>query len=339
MGALGLASSLALLLAVQPQVAGAPTWQQMPFPYETVASVAFAPDDEQSVYATGSNPATGESGAFHSSDAGMTWRLLAPALPGDTASSIAVDPGDASRLYATTYRYEAGLPTTRIYTSPDAGISWWLTGEFADSCGGKFIAGPSSGGEIYLDTGCAGHFFVSADRGLTWDRRADAFEVTAGRNGVLYGVLDGIVRSSDGGRSWTPMGANPAACPFVAALAADPDVSERLYAGTGQVRMIFTVCGGLYRSDDAGGIWSGIPTEPVSSLAVDATDPSRVFAAFWFGSVALSRDSGLHWSMLPPLNGGAPSLTLSASGQILFGAPSGGLYRMTFRKPRALEPR
>ncbi|WP_255195009.1 WD40/YVTN/BNR-like repeat-containing protein [Halorarius litoreus] len=127
----------------------------------------------------------------------------------------------------------------------------------------------------------------------------------AGSELVLAGTENsGVVRSTDGGETWTPRGLDGETVMSVAVAPSDPD---RLYAG---VRP-----SGVYRSDDGGATWwecesfQGIRgrrlwrspasapfTAYVQALAVSPTDPGRVVAGIEFGAVVRSTDGGDRWS-------------------------------------------
>ncbi len=86
----------------------------------------------------------------------------------------------------------------------------------------------------------------------------------------------------------------------VTALAVAPADPNRVYAGT--------AAGRVYRSEDAGGIWSpetsGLPGSAVRALAVDPFDPLRVFSGTDSG-LYRSVDGGRTWAFsgagLPPV--------------------------------------
>ncbi|MBA2701219.1 MAG: hypothetical protein H0U58_05880 [Chloroflexi bacterium] len=77
--------------------------------------------------------------------------------------------------------------------------------------------------------------------------------------------FSGVVRSTDGGRTWTVVSAPPAAP--VVSIAATPDGGVVLL-GAGD---------GLYRSDDRGASWRRILSVPLP-LAVAVTSDAKVVA-------------------------------------------------------------
>ena len=73
--------------------------------------------------------------------------------------------------------------------------------------------------------------------------------------------------------------------------------------------------GGVYRTDDGGGSWVPLPTQPsgvdwLRSIAVDPADPSRIYAGgIGFGSsptIARSLDGGGTWTTVQGGNSTAP---------------------------------
>lgn len=195
---------------------------------------------------------TERSGVFRSGDGGRTWRSasqgLAAAGSFPPLATLEVDPRRPSRVYAGTRGYGA-------YRSQDGGATWARTGLPA--------AGPGA-----------------TVRALFAEPRvAD----------VLYaGTTQGVLRSRDGGRTWTPRSAGLPASE-VLALGADP-AGGYLYAGLQN--------GGVYRSADQGGRWekanAGLPSS-VQTLGFDPRSPSVVFAGTANG-LFRSLDRGRRWS-------------------------------------------
>ncbi len=115
---------------------------------------------------------------------------------------------------------------------------------------------------------------------------------------------NGVYRSTDRGRSWTPLGL---AGQIVKAIAISPHDPHVIYAGVKPAA--------LYKSTDGGQSWFELegfrripfrwwwfsPAESpfrayVNALAVSPTEPEIVLAGIELGAVVLSRDGGRTWS-------------------------------------------
>ena len=93
---------------------------------------------------------------------------------------------------------------------------------------------------------------------------------------ILVGTVgQGIMRSGDGGESWQRIGINAGihSDALVRTIVNHPSQSEVLFSGTDK---------GLYRSEDAGQNWqlqkNAMSDYCVWSIAIDATDPQKMFA-------------------------------------------------------------
>jgi hypothetical protein len=143
----------------------------------------------RTVYGSGSDFESRQARFLVSRDRGRTWQRRRPPEP---IVSIAIDPGNASRIVA------AG--SQALYASDDAGRTW------------QSLEGPAgfvtfdAGDRLYLVDAGGG---VHARDGEQWSAVGDVGGAPAaleahGRNELLIALHDGTVkRSSDGGRTWT----------------------------------------------------------------------------------------------------------------------------------------
>ena len=103
---------------------------------------------------------------------------------------------------------------------------------------------------------------------------------------VYAGAAEGgVLRSWDGGQSWTPLFDTQATL-SIGALAIDPSDTDVIYAGTGEVNpgggSVAYGGAGVFRSTDQGGTWECIGLENTGSIGrirVDPADPDRIFVA------------------------------------------------------------
>lgn len=166
---------------------------------------------------------------LESNDSGLTWSTLASRMGGRMVTAIALDPLDENRIYA------AG--DGGVFVSADRGARWYASSSGLEVCSSvrSFAVGPSDGTLLIATANIVA-------------------------NGYPCG---GLFRSSDGARTWTPIGPPTQ---IATSVAFDPTNPRVMYVGT-------TSGGGVFRSDDAGSSWSrlgSIPGAPnVSQIVVE----------------------------------------------------------------------
>lgn len=173
-----------------------------------------------------------------------------------------------------------------------------------------------------------------------WGRRVYALANVASAGALLVGTDVGLLRSTDGGTTWTVVLEQ-----MVRAIAANPRDPARFFAGTQPAA--------VWRSDDGGLTWRGlagpgtaeeraawhlpgdtpIETIPVARIAAFASDPrapETVYAGVEIGGVWRSDDGGDSWRARVA---GLPSLAIHAlvphplEPETLFAATDTGVYR------------
>ena len=259
---------------------GGLTWRQLSgYPTDHAHSVTVHPSNPDRVY-VGSEPAT----VYRTSDGGETWEECSAfrAVPGSDEWSfhwegrhahvraLCLSPADPDVVYA-------GIEVGGILRSRDGGDTWeHLQGAHPDVH--KLIASPSLPSTVYAAT--AHGPYRSDDGGDTWldigeglERRHNIPIVPSpdDHNLVVAGVASSArrkeaqaVRSTDGGSTWARLEGLGADENMVVALAWDPTVANRVFAGTDQ--------GVIYASDDRGASWrvicDSLPTVAVGAMAV-----------------------------------------------------------------------
>ena len=189
-------------------------------------------------------------------DFGASWFPSSEGLPEGVAIwAVGVAPSVPSTVYAI-----AAKSVSDIYRSEDSGATWMFV---ASSLAASYVR------ELVVDPGDANVLYVSVN-------------------------LD-VVKSVDGGLSFTPTGLNR----DTRRLAADARSPMALYAGTDS---------GVFKSVDSGTSWVpanvGIADHLIWDLAFDPIDPQRVFAASTGsgsgtdGGPYLSVDGGQSWSLI-----------------------------------------
>ncbi|RPJ87187.1 MAG: hypothetical protein EHM18_02405 [Acidobacteria bacterium] len=229
-------------------------------------------------------------GFLRSTDSGQDWEDSNEGMPARAnIMSITADPYDPSILYAGT---EAG-----VYRSSDGGSHWFLSnrGHRTYSAGIAHIVVPNPVHPQILYVGSS-NLGRSANGGLDWETwypHAQFFDLAIDRSrpNVLWGRDSSVVKSVDGGRSWTASGADH----YGTWLAIDPYNPDTVYAGP-------------QKTTDGGGSWKPMGL-PVSTETFSASHAERgVLYAGWRavqvsgfftpGEVRKSTNGGLTWTDL-----------------------------------------
>ena len=227
----------------------------------------------------GASDATGlDPRILKSTDGGVTWsRTELSGLGGaNFVKAFAVTPTDPPGFLA-------GTSFGEIYKSVDGGDSWspvspgiGVAGEIA-----SLVVDPKNEDTIYAGTESDsyysyyyypfGAFAKSVDGGAVWTEllshdAVSAIAIDPETSTLFVGLYDGsarsapILRSGDGGSSWTAAGSGLPQGPLVFDLVLDSRSPTTLYAATNT---------GVYRSHDAGASWNPFgPELPVYSLAL-----------------------------------------------------------------------
>jgi photosystem II stability/assembly factor-like uncharacterized protein len=259
----------------------------------------------------------------------MKWRLIGPFRAGRALTAVGI-PGQPAIYYF-------GSVGGGVWKSTDAGMSWEpiFDGQPIASIGAIAVA-PSDPNVIYVGSGEAdmreditygNGLYKSTDGAKTWSRIGLADSQQIGRilvdphdpNLVYVAALGhafgpnaerGVFRSTDGGKTWTPVlhkDDNTGAID----LAFDPADSKTIYASLWQTRRppwnVYPPSNGpgsgLYKSMDGGSTWqqltNGLPTEGLGriGIAVARSDRNRVYAIVDAkdGGLYRSDDAGQSW--------------------------------------------
>jgi photosystem II stability/assembly factor-like uncharacterized protein len=229
---------------------GGATWQKVLFKNEDVGAIdlAFDPVDSKIVYATLWNvrrppwfiytPANGPgAGIFKSIDGGSTWKEISVGIPleGRGHIGIAVASSNRNRLYAVVDAKEGG-----VFISNDAGATWTR---------------------------------LSSDKRL-WDRGWYFEKVTVDPKSadVVYVMNTSLYRSTDAGKTWTPIKGAPGGDDYHQ-LWINPDDPKRMIVASDQGAIV-TVDGAATWSS-----WYNQPTAQIYHVAADYRFPYWVTGA------------------------------------------------------------
>ena len=226
-------------------------------------------------------------GVWETRDAGRTWQPIFDSQPIGTIGAIAVAPSNPRRLYVGTGEADMRSSIAQgigVYRSDDAGKTWRHLGLEDTQQIGRIVVDPENPDLVYV--AALGHpygpnaergVFRSSDGGRTWkkvlyrDENTGAIDLALkpGDPRTVYAALwqtrrppwnvyppsngpgSALLRSSDGGDTWTRIDGNgmPAVHGRIG-LALSTSDPKRVYA------MVDARQGGLYRSDDGGDHWS-----------------------------------------------------------------------------------
>jgi photosystem II stability/assembly factor-like uncharacterized protein len=207
---------------------------------------------------------------------------------------IAADP--AHSLLLALVEGPGGL---RLHGSADHGATWKILSaalpEPINPEKWQLAVDPEPPGSLYLAYTASGQYgwpgsvvstYQSNDAGGSWHPSGPGgFPIAVGPGHVVYA---GSYRSADLGRSWTPIAA-PAFMVQALAVGASPDA---VYAADGTV-------GGVRRSTDGGRSWQassrGLRASSAVALAVDPSNPARLYAYEANEGFFASGDHGGHW--------------------------------------------
>jgi photosystem II stability/assembly factor-like uncharacterized protein len=255
-----------------------------------VCAVALAAFDAAGSRAVAPRPIGPTAGATRSANVARipisapgSWIAIGPVNIGGRVTSLAVDPRDPGRIWL-------GSAAGGVFFSSDGGLTW--TPLFDDQPAlaiGAIAAHPLDSNVVYVGTG--------EDNGA----------------GFIFDG-DGVFRTTDGGRTWQPLGL--AEVRRIGRIAIDPARPERLFVAAGGDWYGNDAHRGVYRSLDGGATWEKVLYVADDSggidVAIDPRNTDRIYAAIWQrrslastwyvagpqSGVYRSSDGGATWSRL-----------------------------------------
>lgn len=254
-----------------------------------VTAVAGIPGNTKTYYM-----GTPGGGVWKTTNAGTSWFPIFDEAHVASIGDLVVAPSNPNIIYVATGEQTEG---TGLWKSTDAGATWTNLGFHDSPIIPSLLVDPHDANRVYVAV--AGTFtpseargiFKSTDGGKTWrevfykdDRTSPTeldFDPDNSRTIVATihrippapgekppeGLDTQLLRSTDSGESWTPLGDQglPPAHRQRVGLAISP--------GLGGKRIFALMAQGLFRSDDAGATWQKITTDP------------RILGSNYFGRV------------------------------------------------------
>ncbi|MBW7906791.1 MAG: hypothetical protein LC135_02250 [Phycisphaerae bacterium] len=249
---------------------------------------------------------------------GQVWKELGPAPVANfqyagRISAVACSPTDPNLYYV-------GGADGGVWRTRDGGTTWTPLTRFAPTLAmGAIAIAPSDENTIYAGTGEAAY-----------------------ANHSRYGL--GILKSTDGGDTWTHLGEAYFAGRCFSSLLVHPQDADVVYASitrAGGFPEMAAAKGhpqrfgplGVFRSVDGGVTWSpltnGLPAQSATRLAMSPADPNVLYAAIGhpFGDplnngIYKTTDGGASWSKL------AGGLPLDSIGRISLAVAPGDANRL-----------
>ena len=256
-------------------------YQQRAYPYDRIPQGALQAARQDFIAKWGIAPGANQPKPASPLAANPPWSSIGPTpiSNGQTnpqsvpvsgrVNAIAIDPTNANVIYI-------GAADGGVWKTIDGGTTWTpLTNGQCSMAMGALAIDPTNTNIVYAGTG-------------EENFSADSY----------YGC--GVLRSTDGGQTWTQLGASTFARATISRILVDPSSPETLIvaAGAGGVDFSFAQ-GGVYRSTDSGATWTEVLVPGTNFVATDVVrdplTPGTLYAAI--GNIGGSASNGVYKSL------------------------------------------
>jgi iron(II)-dependent oxidoreductase len=224
-------------------------------------------------------------GVYRTRNGGRTWEAASSGLGNTNIHAMYLDASRPERLIVST-------STGDVFETRDEGVGWSGFGQGLPVMEGEVLAAfLSRAGAVWLGQGT---LFARGARDAAWDAigqdlgAAAITVLAAGADGRLYAGTRrrGLLRSTDNGATWSDVAAE-----------FDRQWIRLVLPGPKGRLWVSALRRGLYRSDDTGATWTkvgaGLPdNDDVEALALDPSDPDRLYAGTHDHGLFLSSDGG-----------------------------------------------
>ncbi|MCW9037616.1 T9SS type A sorting domain-containing protein [Altibacter sp.] len=293
----------------------------------SIGDIAIAPSNAQRLY-VGTGEANGSAtdgayfgdGVYRSDDGGNNWMNVG-LNDSDHIARIIVDPTDPDRVFAAATGRLYGYNNERgIYRSTNAGANWEQV---------LFVTDSTAAIDVVMNPQNTNILFAAM-----WERTRKPWQRDYG------GVTSAIHRSTDGGNTWTQLGAlnglpAPNGQTGRIGLAISQSNPATVYARytTNEITNTFN---GLYRSNDNGTTWSLVTLSELAgidanfgwyfgNIRVSPTDPDEVFVLGQ--GIARTTTGGASWETINGMHVDHHALEYSSTNpNFLLAGNDGGVY-------------
>ncbi len=291
----------------------------------SVSRIVIDPTNSNILYvatADGVNSASASRGIWKSTDGGSSWTNTTAAVSTSVSfSDLAIHPTNPQILYAATGS-ASGSTINGVYKSTNGGSAWTVAGDFptGDISNGRItIAIARTAPQIVYATvmnaatGALYRMMKSIDSGAHWFQLANvpnfvatqgaydtALVVDPANANIVYAAgaagANSIIRSSNGGNSWTDISTGASETPHGGHHALAFDAAGKLLEGND---------GGIWRLDNSTPDsiqWTslngtGLAITPFNGIATNPTDPNIAFGGTQGNGTLKFSDSKL-WSTI-----------------------------------------
>ncbi len=267
---------------------------------EHIGKIVLDPRSSRTVWVAAQGPlwaSGGDRGLYKSVDAGETWERVLHISDNTGITDIVLDPRDPDVAYAATYQRRrrvwavvAGGPEGGIHKTEDGGSTWReLTSGLPSGDMGRIglALAPEDPDIVYATIAATEEergFYVSEDRGESWEKRSDYVSIDPQyyqeifpdphRPGRVYNMDVWIHVTEDWGRTWNPVNSEFKHVDNHALLF-DPEDPDYLMIGCD---------GGLYETFDRSKTWRFIDNLPVTQFYRVGIDDDRPFYNVYGGT-------------------------------------------------------